>query len=102
MGDFPLSDVSPPSFYVGIQPKSFHMVGYITLYEIQYHIFKCKIHLNEEKCIYLPYENSKSPSHQPHFNRPFFSNYIYSQKELTFAYAHGRGNMKIYSIPHYS
>ena len=25
---------------------------------INFHIFKCKIHFYEEKCIYLPYENT--------------------------------------------
>ena len=65
-----------PPFHVGIQPKCFHMVGYIT-----FHIFKCKIHFNEEKLIYLPYENSKSPSCQPRIlERPFSSIYVYSQK----------------------
>ena len=31
---------------------------YANIKNINFHIFKCKIHFYEEKCMYLPYENT--------------------------------------------
>ena len=50
-----------PSMWT-FNPSVFIWYSILHFYEIKFHIFKCKIHFYEEKCIYLLYENSKSPS----------------------------------------
>ena len=54
--------------------------GILHFYKIKFHIFKCKIHFYEEKCIYLPHENSKSPSHQPRF-KDLFPEFMFIHKK---------------------
>ena len=64
------------------------MVVYITFYKIKFHIFKCKIHFYEEKCVYLPYENRKSPSRLPRFLKDLFPAFmlIHKKNELFLYY----------------
>ena len=44
-----------------VKSRSDHDVAHLhplTYVPIEFHIFQCKIHFYEEKCIYLPYENT--------------------------------------------